>query len=187
MKKGTEKWIGRATIMAIIGLMIGVGTNTRSRWDDESSFSLVDAVSAATRPGMSVVGLITSEYEQLEKPVARDAELSEGQVEDMVRYAVAMSGGLHQQIEPDAEWIVIKPNIVELKERGSGVITDWRVVKGLIKIVHEVVPEARITIAEGAAWILPEKEEVVQTRFGGDIGDGFALAGYRQLLDRFSD
>jgi len=183
MKKGTEKWIGRATIMAIIGLMIGVGTNTRSRWDDESSFSLVDAVSAATRPGMSVVGLITSEYEQLEKPVARDAELSEGQVEDMVRYAVAMSGGLHQQIEPDAEWIVIKPNIVELKERGSGVITDWRVVKGLIKIVHEVVPEARITIAEGAAWILPEKEEVVQTRFGGDIGDGFALAGYRQLLD----
>jgi uncharacterized protein (DUF362 family) len=183
MRKQLRKSLGTASLIAVVGLMLGMNLDVGSRWNDERSFSLVDAVSAATRSGMSVVGLITSDYAQLEKPVARDAELSEGQVENMVRYAVAISGGLHQRIEPDAEWIVIKPNIVELKERGSGVITDWRVVKGLIKIVHEVVPDARITIAEGAAWILPEKEEMVQIQFGGDVGDGFALAGYRQLLD----
>ena len=35
-----------------------------------------------------MVGLIGSDYDQLENPVSRDAELSEAQVEDMVRSAV---------------------------------------------------------------------------------------------------
>jgi len=149
----------------------------REKW---TGFSLVDAVSAATKPGMSVVGLIGSDYEQLDEPVSRDAELTEAQVEGMVRYAVAMAGGLRQRLDPDAEWVVIKPNIVELKTRGSGVITDWRVVKALIKMVHEIVPEARITIAEGPAeWIPPGSPEV---RVMAEIADGFEIAGYRPLL-----
>lgn len=169
-----------AALCLIIGLDIAPNPE-QSRWTD---YSLVDAVSAATKPGMSVVGLIGSDYDRLESPVSRDAELTEAQVEEMVRYAVAMAGGLNQRIEPDAEWILIKPNIVELKERGSGVITDWRVVKALVKIVHEIVPQARITIGEGPAWVSPDKAGELRTHFeDDDLGDGFAIAGFRQLLD----
>ena len=145
--------------------------------------SWVDAVSAATKPGASVVGLVTSDYERLAAPMPRDVPLDDAHIEAMVRYAVTLAGGLRNQLEAGAEWVVIKPNIVELQEAGSGVITDWRVVKAVVKLVHEAAPQARITIAEGGAWVPPERTEVLQNMHGGgEVGDGFAVAGYRQLL-----
>jgi len=178
---GRARWKRWGTILTALCLVIGLDLISRIERDGPAGYSLVDAVSAATKPGTSVVGLIASNYDQLENPVPRDAELSEAQVEEMVRYAVAMSGGLRQRIEPDAEWVVIKVNIVELKERGSGVITDWRVVKGLIKIVHEIVPQARITIAEGAGEWVPPGSPPVQGRVL--LADGFEISGYRQLVE----
>ncbi len=145
--------------------------------------SLVDAVSAATRPSQSVVGLVRSDYSQLADPAAADEELTESQVEQMVRHAVELSGGLAQRIPQDAESVVIKVNIVELREQGSGVVTDWRVVKSLIEIVHETVPDARVTIVEGPAeWISPGSPEALVGHRIERI-DGFAIAGYRQLLE----
>ena len=175
-----KKW---GLTLVILCLLVGIDIYRSPEGESARSYSLIDAVSAATKPGMSVVGLIGSNYEQLENPVSRDATLTEVQVEDMVRHAIDMAGGLRQRIEPDAEWVVIKVNIVELKEQGSGVITDWRVVKGLIKVIHETVPQARVTIIEGPAeWISPESP---QAKVGGNIErkDGFKKAGYRQLLD----
>ena len=178
---GMTQWKRYGSTLLILCLLVGIDLYRRPEGESSASYSLIDAVSAATKPGMSVVGLIGSDYEQLENPVSRDAELTEAQVENMVRHAVDMAGGLRQRIEPDAEWVVIKVNIVELTEPGSGVITDWRVVKGLIKVVNEIVPEARITIVEGPAeWISPESPEV---EGGTERKDGFAMAGYRQLLD----
>ena len=140
----------------------------------------VDAVSAATKPGQSVVGVIRSDYERLKEPAPPDAELTVEQVEAMVRYAVAMAGGLYTVIEPGTDWVVIKPNIVELKTQGSGVITDWRVVRALIKMVHQIAPDARVTIAEGSGeWIPPGSPPNEAMAM---IGDGFEVAGYRQLL-----
>ena len=175
-----KRW---GSILTVLCLIVGIDLISRPERTRSANYSLIDAVSAATRPGLSVVGLVGSDYEQLEHPVSRDAELSEAQVEEMVRHAVAMAGGLRQRIEPDAEWVVIKVNIVELKEPGSGVITDWRVVKSLIEIIHETVPQARVTIVEGPAeWIPPDSPPV---QVSGEIErqDGFAIAGYRQLLD----
>ena len=177
----SKKWKIWALVLAVLSLAVGLNIARRPAGREWAGFSLVDAVSAATKPGMSVVGLIGSDYEQLEEPAARDAELTETQVEEMVRHAVDMAGGLRQRIEADAEWVVIKINIVQLRTRGSGVITDWRVVKGLIKIIHEIVPEARITIAEGAGgWIPPERQAAATF---ADLGDGFEVAGYRALLE----
>jgi len=178
---GRTQWKRYGLALLILCLLVGIDIYRRP--EGTANYSLVDAVSAATKPGTSVVGLIASDYDQLENPAPRDAALSEAQVEEMVRYAVAMAGGLRQRIEPDAEWVVIKVNIVELKERGSGIITDWRVVKALIKIIHEIVPDARVTITEGAAeWISPESPPA---QVGREIErvDGFAKAGFRQLLD----
>ena len=175
-----KKW---GLALVILCLIVGIDIYQRPEGRSSSSYSLIDAVSAATKPGMSVVGLIGSDYEQLENPISRDAELTEAQVEDMVRHAVDMAGGLRQRIEPDAEWVVIKINIVEFKKQGSGVITDWRAVKALIKIVNEIVPQARVTMVEGPAeWIPPDSPEV---QVGSEVErkDGFANAGFSQLLD----
>ena len=176
----SKRWKIWTLALVVLCLAVGLDIARRPAGREWAGFSLVDAVSAAIKPGMSVVGLIGSDYDQLESPVARDAKLTEAQIEEMVRYAVAMAGGLRQRIEADAKWVVIKVNIVELKESGSGVITDWRVVKGLIKTVHEVVPEARITIAEGPAEWIPPGSPPIQGR--AEIADGFEIAGYRQLL-----
>lgn len=172
-----------AAVLALVLTLVGYDLTRRPEQEEQRTFRFVDALSAATPSGSSVVGLIASDYERLERPVPRDEELSVAQVEEMVRYAVAMAGGLYSRIPPDAEWILVKPNIVELKPRGSGVITDWRVVRALLKIVHEVVPEARITIAEGGAWVPADRQDIASRLFGAEVGDGFAIAGYAQLLD----
>ena len=178
----TKHWIGWIPVMVVLCLAIGLDIARTPERQEKTGFPLVGEVSAATKPGTSVVGLIGSDYEQLENPAPRDAELSEAQVEEMVRHAVTMAGGLGKQLKADAEWVVIKINIVELREPGSGIITDWRVVKALIKIVHEVAPHARITIAEGPAeWITPGSPEVAAGADRDRI-DGFELAGFRQLL-----
>ncbi|MEW6752180.1 MAG: DUF362 domain-containing protein [Candidatus Latescibacterota bacterium] len=169
--------------VAAVALLAGMDLTGQVAGPPEGrQHGLVDAVSAATRPGMSTVGLVVSDYPRLAQPAPRAAELTEAQVEDMVRYAIALAGGLSSRIAPDAEWVVIKPNIVELKQPGSGVITDWRVVKAVAKAVHEVVPQARITVAEGGAWIPPDRPDVLHNSFSTDVGDGFAVAGYRTML-----
>ena len=145
--------------------------------------ALVGAEPAETRTSMSTVGVVGSDHVDLPDPVARDRELTVVQVESMVRRAVALAGGFGPRLDSDAGWVVIKPNIVELKSRGSGVITDWRVVRALVRLVHEVAPQARITIAEGAAWVPPERAQQIRGGLHYDgIGDGFEAAGYRQML-----
>ena len=174
-------WGGMVLAGVVVLVLMDVGRQGTKRRERDAFF--VDAVSAATRPGTSVVGLIRSDFPRLKEPVASDAELTYPQVENMVRLAVAMSGGLGMVIEPGTDWIVIKPNIVSLKKRGSGVITDWRVVKAVIKMVHEVAPKARVTVAEGSGeWVGPEHKEDVWTPFIR-YADGFEVAGYRALLE----
>ena len=174
-----KAWGTMTTILLVVGIDIGPGPVPGSA----PRYTLIDAVSAATAPGMSVVGVIRSDYEQLAHPAPPEEALTEAQVEDMVRMAVDQTGGFGWQIPRDAEWVVIKVNIVEVVESGTGVITDARMVKALIKLVHETVPEARISIVEGPAeWVAPGSSDV---EIGGEIEliDGFEVAGYRQMLN----
>jgi uncharacterized protein (DUF362 family) len=178
----SKRWITRTTIMVLLVTAAIAGIVRRQPGPYPSTPMLIDAVSAATPASMSTVGLIGSDFQRLDAPVERDQELTVAQVEEMVREAVMMAGGLHQRLDADADWVVIKPNIVELKKRGSGVITDWRVARALVRMVHEVVPQARVTIAEGGAWIPPDRERELGDGAGSETGDGFAIAGYRDLL-----
>ena len=141
----------------------------------------VDAVSAATKPGQSVVGIVRSDYAKLKAPAAPGDSLSDAQIEEVTRWAVAMGGGLQSIIDPRAAWIAIKVNIVELKKPGSGVVTDARVVKAVVKLAHEAAPDARISIVEGSGeWIAPDVPGADTT--GAQVEDGWAEAGYRALL-----
>ena len=179
----TQRLIVRISLFAVLCLAVGFDIANRPKGREWSGFSLVNAVPAANLPGRSIVGLVGSDNKDLSAPVYRDSKLSEAQVEEMVRHAITMAGGLHQRLKVDAESVAIKVNIVELRENGSGgVLTDWRVVKGLIKVVHETAPDARIIIAEGPAeWITPGSPEVAAGA-DRDRVDGFELAGFRQLL-----
>jgi uncharacterized protein (DUF362 family) len=189
MNKRIRKSLFWSLAIVLAGVLVLWDMHRRPPEVEEGKVFTVLKPSALTGEGGTVVCIVRSDFPELADPVAPTSELTYGQVEQMVRKAVAL-GELERMIhKAEAErsdaslWVVIKPNIVELKKRGSGVITDWRVVKAIITVVHEIAPKARITIAEGGAWIPPERTDVREQIPWGRIGDGFEIAGYRQLLE----
>ena len=189
MNKRIRKSLFWSLAIVLVGVLVLWDMRKRPTKEEEGKTFTVLEPAALTGEGGTVVSIVRSDFPELPEPVEPTSELTYGQVEEMVRKAVAMGdfeAVIHKAEENRSEellWVVIKPNIVELKKRGSGVITDWRVVKALIQIVHEIVPKARITIAEGGAWIPPERTDVREQIPWGDFGDGFEVAGYRQLLE----
>jgi hypothetical protein len=72
--------------------------------------------------------------------------INKNQVEQMVREAVALTGGL-EDIISDGNTVVLKPNFVmttfrgaELPTEANGMVTDWRVAAAVAKMVREVNP-----------------------------------------------
>jgi uncharacterized protein (DUF362 family) len=158
----------------------GIGPHKRG---GERRLAGPDAVSAATRPGQSVVGVVRSDYAKLKHPVAPDSSITSVQVEELVRWAVSLAGGLQTVIAPDARWIAIKVNIVEITTPGAGVCTDPRVAKAVVKLAHEAAPDARISIVEGPGeWVSPEVPGV-DTLAVDQIADGWEAGGFRDLLE----
>ena len=120
----------------------------------------------------AVVGVVRSDNAMLREPVAPDRPLSVEQVEDMVRAAVKLAGGLEPVLRSDAKVVVIKPNIVEMKPAGDATVTDWRVVFAVARMAHEIAPGAEVKVVECCNWDIP----------GADCKqDGWGYAGYRNL------
>lgn len=132
--------------------------------------------------GDFTVGVVPSDDLALAAPIARDKELSADQIADMVRRAVDLTGGMAAVVPADAKLVALKPNIVMPTTSGSGVITDARVVRGVVLLVHEVAPQARIVIAEGAgAWADSALRDSFEVR--AQWVDGFGGAGYRDVVE----
>ena len=110
----------------------------------ESEF---DAVTAAT----TKVSIVPSDYEELTNKVSRTVDPSYAQIEDMVRKAIELQGGLEDVVKK-GDKVMIKPNIVEKNTAsGLGTNTDVRVVKALIKILDEHTEnDVEIIVAEGS-------------------------------------
>ena len=110
----------------------------------ESEF---DAVTAAT----TKVSVVPSDYSELENKIIRTNTLSYEQIEDMVRKAIELQGGLDDVVKKGNK-VMIKPNIVEKNTpSGLGTNTDVRVVKALIKILAEHTEnDVEIIVAEGS-------------------------------------
>ena len=142
---------------------------------------------AIAAPAMSadfVVGVVPSDAPELAQPVGRAEEPTADQVLGMVRRAVALAGGMAEVVPKGAQLVMIKPNIVSLKPSGSGVVTDARVVRAVALLVHEVAPQARLVIGEGGGWLPPAMVDSVDGGGPGPeyTGDGFAAAGYRDMV-----
>lgn len=141
-------------------VLLAVVTITAVYWDFATSVELnveegtyryesdFDAVTGATWK----VAIVPSDYEELDNPIARTEEPSYEVVEEMVREAIELQGGLDWIIEK-GDKVLLKVNLVgEDEPSGSGENTDVRVPKALIKIIDEVTEgDVEIVIAEGTA------------------------------------
>jgi len=70
-------------------------------------------------------------------------------VEEAVRQAVSLAGGLEKAIRPDTT-VLIKPNLCRPAPPGSGHVTDCRVIEAITRMVLELGPSS-VVIGEGAA------------------------------------
>jgi len=180
MSKATKIGISWSFILITIAALVLLDV-VRKPMKEDAGTAYAVAEAQASVSGTSTVAIVRSDNARLPKRMEPDTPLTEAHVEALVREACRLAD-IENVVRPEHRWIAIKPNIVELKTRGSGVITDWRVVKAVVKIVHEIAPEARISIAEGGAWVPPDRREVLGQIYRSDSGDGFEIAGFRGLL-----
>jgi len=96
------------------------------------------------------VGMVKSEK-------ANVLDIGYDELEQMVRDAVEMAGGLAGIIS-DGNSVVLKPNIVvnnflgkAISTEANGMVTDWRVVSVVAKMVREINPSGKILVIEGSA------------------------------------
>lgn len=121
------------------------------------------------------VAIVPSDYSELNNPVSRGTDPSIEQIEDMVRKAIELQGGLDWVVNP-GDQVMIKPNIVEKNTPpGLGTNTDVRVVKALIKIIDEHTGgDVEIIVAEGIPR--PDYDDPTSTH------SSWEHSGYRDLL-----
>ena len=135
----------------------------------ESEF---DAVTGAT----ATVSIVTSDYTDLVNPIERTTNPSYEQIEDMVGKAIELQGGF--------EWVIDKGDVVMIKvnlvggtsHSGDGENTDVRVVKALIRHIHQYAEgDVEIQVAEGTA------------RVNDDPTDPYSVWGNCGYIDLLTD
>jgi len=99
---------------------------------------------------VATVSIVKSDQEDVQS-------ITKADVEAMVREAVDLAGGLGDLVS-DGHSVVLKPNIVlsnflgsEISPEANGMVTDWRVVAAVAKIVRELNPSGKILVMEGSA------------------------------------
>ena len=145
--KGKRKLLLLIIVIAAVSLDFIVSTNSK----EEGTFRMesdFDAVTSAT----TKVAIVPSDYNKLSDPVARTSNPTYAQVEDMVRKAIDLQGGLNWVVDK-GDNVLIKVNLVGANSpSGQGENTDVRVVKALIKILNEYTEgNVKIVVAEGSA------------------------------------
>ncbi|MFH0759719.1 MAG: DUF362 domain-containing protein [Bacteroidota bacterium] len=135
----------------------------------ESEFN---ALSGAT----TQVSIVTSDYDDLTNPIERTINPSYEQIEDMVGKAIELQGGLGWVIDK-GDVVMIKVNLVGgTSLSGEGENTDVRVVKALIRHIHQFTEgDVEIKVAEGTA------------RTNDDPADPNSVWGHCGYIDLLTD
>jgi len=121
----------------------------------EGTYRLESEFTSCIPPATATnVAIVPSDYSTLHSPTARTNSLSYDQVEDMVRKAIELQGGLDDVIldknKDGKVTVMLKPNIVEKNTpSGWGTNTDVRVIKALVKIIGDHTAGVKIYVAEG--------------------------------------
>jgi len=97
------------------------------------------------------IAVVTSDYSGLSSQVDRNVDPGYEHIEEMVRKAIELQGGLDGVIEK-GDTVMLKVNLVGGNSpSGEGENTDVRVVKALIKTIYDFQNDVTITVAEGTA------------------------------------
>lgn len=98
------------------------------------------------------VAIVPSDFSGLNSPQSRTQDLTYEQVEDMVRKAIELQGGLNGIIEK-GDKVMMKVNLVGGNSpSGEGENTDVRVPKAVMVVIHEAMEgDVEFMIAEGTA------------------------------------
>ncbi len=144
------------------------------------SFRMASAIDATTEATVSIVR--SDDYELAHQTFVTDENISYETIEDMVRKAIELAGGLDYMIRPGF-MVLLKPNIVDPEPPGSGEITDVRVIKALIKIIDDMAPgEIEIVVGEGSPRPM-DYELDFQRKYSSPCWDElWDVAGYQDLL-----
>jgi uncharacterized protein (DUF362 family) len=136
----------------------------------------------STKKNTTTVSIIGSDYNELASPVSLSAELTYNQIEAMVFKALDKQESSNQLFTSGVK-VLIKPNIVGAKATGDGENTDIRVIKALVKYIHNKTSgNCTIKIGEGSPRPMP-----YEIKFSGGTsgwnGELWDYAGYPDLLD----
>jgi len=134
-----------------------------------------------TKRDSTKVAIIGSDFANLSNPVSLTTVLTQGQIDSMVWKALDMQGSAVKLLKPGVK-VLIKPNIVGAVADQIGENTDTRVVKAIVKYVHEKCGgNCSIKIGEGSPRPMP-----YETAFSGVTAawkELWDLTGYPALLD----
>lgn len=120
---------------------------------------------ALKSPAATKVAIVRSDDASLTSPVPlSDASISYATIEQMVRKAVSLAGGLNGIIRSGNK-VLIKPNIVQQDSSGSGGVTDVRVVKALVTLVDEIDHgKVQIVVGDGSPRPFTTYEKATGTK-----------------------
>ncbi|MBN1466728.1 DUF362 domain-containing protein [candidate division KSB1 bacterium] len=153
----------------------------KNRAPEYESYKLASTFNAVTEE--ATVAIVRSDDAALQNPLPiNDANIDDRTIEQMVRRAIALAGGLDGFIR-SGDMVLIKPNIVDPEEPGTGEVTDVRVVKALIKVVNDIDPgNMDIVIGEGSPRPM-DYEMKYQTSWSSPCWQElWDVCGYQDLL-----
>lgn len=134
-----------------------------------------------TKKDSTKVAIIGSDYSGLVSSASLNSTLTQSQIEDMVNKALDLQGAASKILKPGIK-VLIKPNIVGAVADRIGENTDTRVVKAVVKYVHEKCGgNCTIKIGEGSPRPMP-----YETKYSGGSASWTKLwdkTGYPEVID----
>lgn len=180
----------RLWYVALVGLavLITLDLYNAVALNNSKSYQLLYPVSQVKREPPTeetTVAVVRTNTPGVPNPVDPDKlgkAITTQQVENLVRHAVALIGGMDKVVKPDDKLVLIKPNWVVADRSGSGSITDQRVVRAVVKLVYEANPNAEIVVADGpGGWI--DSSYAAQYKHNARVVDGLTLNGYKAMVN----
>lgn len=152
----------------------------------------LDAVSAVTPGYIAVVGAGST---------SGPGAPATPTVQDLVRGAFYLSGGLHRAIDPDAELVLVRPSQIALE--GRALVQHVEVVQAVVRLLQDIAPGADIRLLMGGMagsgvavpenlsealqkwlatesssggsvqilWVAQEEAEQIEVPDGGEVAD----------------
>ncbi len=154
------------------------GKHLESIYKSYKTNNSYDLITSAT----TKVSIVRSNDDSLAHPVEiDDATIDYQTIEEMVRRAVELAGGITWFIQT-GDMVLLKPNIVDPEPPGTGEVTDVRVIKALLKLIDEIDPgNIEIVIGEGAPREM-DYELPYSSRTEPRWNELWDVAGYQDLL-----